>query len=88
MTFSGVAVAASVSRGWRYRQDDLRAAIIRLGPTASRPVTSWAANERASIDSLRQRLKATRTELARIRAENTGLRDQVSRSFGEQRARR
>lgn len=88
VTFSGVAVAAGVSRGWLYRQDDLRAAIIRLRPTAGRPVTSGAANQRASIDSLRQRLDAARTEVAQLRAENAGLRDQVARSFGDQRARR
>ncbi len=88
VTFSSVAVTAGVSRGWLYRQDDLRAAIIRLRPTAGRPVTSGATNQRASIDSLRQRLEATRAEVAQLRAENAGLRDQVARAFGEQRARR
>jgi len=88
VTFSAVALTAGVSRGWLYRQDDLRAAIIRLRPTAGRPVTAAAANQRASIDSLRQRLEATRAEIAELRAENTGLRDQVARRFGEARARR
>jgi len=87
VTFSGVAIAAGVSRGWLYRQDDLRAAIVRLRPTAGRPATAGTANQRASIDSLRQRLEAARAEVAQLRAENTGLRDQVARSFGEQRAR-
>lgn len=88
VTFSGVAVAAGVSRGWLYRQDDLRAAIIRLRPTAGRPATAGTANQRASVDSLRQRLEAARAEVAQLRAENTGLRNQVARSFGEKRARR
>ncbi len=88
VTFSGVAITAGVSRGWLYRQDDLRAAIIRLRPTAGRTVTAGVANRRASMDSLRQRLEATRAEVAQLRAENTELREQFARSLGEQRAQR
>lgn len=87
VTFSAVARAGSVSRAWLYRQADLRAAIIRLRPTDGRPAPATAAN-RASSDSLRQRLDATRNEITQLRAENARLREQVARSLGEQRARR
>jgi hypothetical protein len=88
VTFSAVARAGSVSRAWLYRQADLRTAIIRLRPTDGQPAPATAANQRASSDSLRQRLDATRNEIAQLRAENTRLREQVARSLGEQRARR
>jgi len=67
---------------------DLRTAIIRLRRTDGQPAPATAANQRASSDSLRQRLDATRNEIAQLRAENTRLREQVARSLGEQRARR
>jgi hypothetical protein len=87
VTFAAVSRAGSVSRAWLYRQVDLRAAIIRLRPTDGRPAPATAAN-RASSDSLRQRLDATRNEITKLRAENARLREQVARSLGEQRARR
>ena len=87
VTFSAVARAGSVSRAWLYRQADLRAAIIRLRPTDGRSAPATTAN-RASSDSLRQRLDATRNEISQLRAENARLREQVARSLGEQRARR
>lgn len=88
VTFSAVARAGIVSRAWLYRQPDLRAAIIRLRPTDGRPAPATAANQRASSDSLRQRLDATKHEITQLRAENTQLREQLARSLGEQRARR
>jgi hypothetical protein len=87
VTFSAVARAGRVSRAWLYRQADLRAAIIRLRPTNGRPAPATAANQRASTESLRQRLDATRNEITQLRAENTRLREQVARTLGEQRAR-
>ena len=88
VTFAAVALTAGVSRGWLYRQDDLRTAIIRLRPDVSRPAPAAVANQRASVASLRQRLDATRAEIALLRDENSQLRDQVARAHGEQRARR
>ena len=88
VTFSAVAATAGVSRAWLYRQDDLRAAIIRLRPMAGTPAPAAVANQRASLDSLRRRLDASREEIAQLRADNARLREQVARSMGERRARR
>jgi hypothetical protein len=87
ITFEAVARTAGVSRGWLYRQPDLRADIIRLRSTAtSAPAVPSA--QRASIDTLHQRLDTARDEIARLRVENTVLREQLARSLGRQRARR
>jgi hypothetical protein len=85
VTFSTVAAAAGVSRAWLYRQPDLRAAIVSL--RAQRPAgPATPAAQHATIDSLRQRLDAAREEIARLRAENTALRDETARRLGRQRA--
>ena len=89
VTFTAVADAAGVSRSWLYNQPDLRDTITGLrhnGNTA--PATVTPAAQRATTDSLRQRLDAARDEIARLRAENATLRDQLARSLGEQRTRR
>jgi hypothetical protein len=86
LTFTAVARVAGVSRSWLYDQPDLRDAIIRLRrdqPMAS-PVPSV---QRASPASLRQRLDDAKDEVARLRAENLVLRDQLARRLGEQRVR-
>ncbi len=89
ITFSAVAATAGVSRSWLYSQDDLRATIIGLRPSPGRPAAATAAaKHRASMDSLRQRLDATRAEIVQLRAENSRLQEQVARCLGEQRARR
>lgn len=87
VTFTAVARSAGVSRGWLYDQADLRDAIIRLRcqrPTAT-PVASV---QRTSPASLRQRLDDSRDEIARLRAENGMLRDQLARRLGEDRLSR
>jgi Family of unknown function (DUF6262) len=84
VTFSTVAQSAGVSRGWLYRQDQIRALISRqraLEPPAARRVTA----QRATADSLRQRLDAARAEITRLQAENRALRDQLARHLGLQR---
>ena len=86
VTFCAVADAASVSRSWLYRHQDIRDVITRLRSAPSRSTTTPAA-QRASNESLRQRLDATRAEITHLRAENTRLRDQLARQLGEQRAR-
>jgi hypothetical protein len=86
LTFTAVARLAGVSRSWLYDQPDLRDVIIRLRsdrPTAP-PVPSV---QRASAASLRQRLDDAKDEVARLRAENTVLRNQLARRLGEQRVR-
>lgn len=87
ITFTAVARAAAVSRGWLYNQPDLRDAIIRLrSDRATAP--SIPSGQRATPASLRQRLDDARDELARLRVENRALRDQLARRLGEQRAHR
>jgi hypothetical protein len=84
VNFSTVAQSAGVSRGWLYRQDQIRDLINRqqeLKPPASRRV----ATQRATADSLRQRLDAARAEITRLRTENRTLRDQLARHLGLQR---
>lgn len=87
ITVAGVASAAGVSRSWLYEQPVLLAQITRLRdtPTTAAPVP---AAQRASDESLRQRLNAARAEIERLRADNTLLRDQIARVLGEQRIRR
>jgi hypothetical protein len=84
VSFSAVAESAGVSRGWLYRQDQIRDLISRqraLKPPAARRATA----QRATADSLRQRLDAARAEITRLRAENRILRDQLARHLGLQR---
>jgi len=83
VTFSTVAQSAGVSRGWLYRQDQIRDLISQqqaLKPTAAR-----TAAQRATADSLRQRLDAARAQITRLRAENHSLREQLARQLGLQR---
>jgi hypothetical protein len=84
VSFGAVAHTAGVSRTWLYRQEKVRDLIGRLraeGP----PATALTA-QRASADSLRQRLDTARAEITRLRAENTTLRDQLARHLGLRRA--
>ncbi len=83
MTFSTVAQSAGVSRGWLYRQDQIRD-LISQQRALKPPVTRLTA-QRATADSLRQRLDAARTEITRLRAENHSLRQQLARQLGLQR---
>lgn len=87
ITFTAVARKANVSRGWLYRQPDLRDIILslRADKQASAPLLPGA--QRATADSLRQRLDGLRAEIARLRDENAQLRERVARVLGEQRSR-
>jgi hypothetical protein len=83
VNFSAIAQSAGVSRGWLYRQDQIRDMIGRLrslDPPAAR-ITA----QRASAESLLQRLDAARSEITRLRAENHSLREQIARHIGLQR---
>ncbi len=86
VTFCAVARAAGVSRAWLYRDDDIRTTIERL--RARGPAPSTPAAQRATLVSLRERLDATREEIARLRTENAELRERLARSLGANRARR
>ncbi len=86
VSFGQLAKAAGVARSWLYRQPELREKVMRLrgGPRPEhRPGQD---RQRASADSLRQQLHVYREELARVRAENTALKEQVARQLGTARA--
>lgn len=86
INLAAVARAAGISRAWLYRNDAVRAEIDRLRRRPTPITRSRPAAERATADSLRQRLDATREEISRLRAENQQLRDAVARKLGQQRA--
>lgn len=87
VTFEAVARAGEVSRSWLYTQDDIRAEIQRLRDATRRaPSVSIPANQRASDDSLRQRLQAAHNRNKRLEEENARLRRQLAHALGDQRA--
>jgi hypothetical protein len=90
VTVAGVATAARVSRSWLYDQPELIAAITHLRERAvtGADATPVPGAQRASDESLRQRLQIAKVEIERLRSENTSLRDQLARALGEQRTRR
>ncbi len=88
VTVAGIASAARVSRSWLYEQPDLIDAVTRLRARITTSAAAIPGAQRASDESLRQRLDAARAEIERLRTENTALRDQVARALGEQRIRR
>ena len=68
-----------VSRTWLYSQDQIRDLISDLRkdePPAARTA------QRASTNSLRQRLDTACAEITRLRTENRSLRDQLARQLG------
>jgi hypothetical protein len=88
ITFSTVARTAGVSRGWLYNQTDLRSTIIGLRRDEPAPdATRAPAAQRATADSLHQRLASARDEITRLRAHNADLHQQLAHSLGEQRLR-
>ena len=88
ITFTTVAHEAAVSRGWLYRQPDLRDTIVTLRTDRRATAPLLPAGQRATTDSLHQRLDALRAEIANLRDENAQLRERVARNLGEQRSRR
>lgn len=88
LNFSYIAKVAGVSRSWLYRQPELRQEIVRLRGARWRAskTADTHASQSASVESLRQQLHAYRDEIARLRAENTSLKDQLARQLGVARA--
>jgi len=84
VNYATVAHAAGVSRAWLYRQDQIRDLIGQLRD--HQPLAAALTTQRASTDSLRQRLDTARAEINRLRAENRSLRDQLARQLGLQRS--
>lgn len=85
VTFTSVAETANVSRSWLHTQPALRDTITSLRTNPPRPSTRVPAAQRASSESLRQRLDAARHDVTRLRAENQTLRNQLALALGEQR---
>jgi len=84
INYTVVALSAGVSRTWLYSQDQIRDLISKQ--RALDPPRARVTAQRASADSLRQRLDAAaRAEITRLRAENHSLRDQIARQLGLQR---
>lgn len=83
VNYTVVARSAGVSRTWLYRQDQIRSLISQLRQQHA-PASTLTA-QRASTDSLRQRLDTARAEITRLRAENHSLREQIARQLGLQR---
>ncbi len=86
ITVRRVASAAGVSRSWLYRQPQLLAEIDRLRQTPRTRGPSLPANQRATVESLRHQLHAYREEIARLRAQNQALNEQLARHLGAARA--
>jgi hypothetical protein len=86
ITVCGVANTAGVSRSWLYRQPRLLVEIDRLRQSPRGRERSVPASQRASVESLRQQLRTYREELARLRAENQALNEQLARHLGTARA--
>jgi uncharacterized protein DUF6262 len=83
ITFTGVALAAHVSRGWLYHQPELRATILNHRRPDRTPIP---AVQRATPQSIAARLDALHIEIEHLRAENTMLREHVARALGQRRA--
>jgi hypothetical protein len=83
INYTAIAHSAGVSRSWLYRQSQIRDLISQLRHQHAPAATLTA--QRASADSLRQRLDTARAEITRLRAENRSLRDQIARQLGLQR---
>lgn len=86
VTFRRLAQVADVSRSWLYRQPELRHQVEQARQSRPPSRSSAQASQRASADSLRQQAHAYRAEIARLRAENQVLKDQLARRLGAARA--
>lgn len=86
LTFESVARHAGVSRSWIYTQTDLTDEIRRLRaqyrPEPSAPVPT---QQRASDDSLRQRLEIANRRNRELADENQRLRRQLAHALGQNR---
>ena len=84
LTFESVALHAGVSRSWIYTQTDIKDEIRRLRDLNRRqPSTPIPAPQRASDDSLRQRLEIANRRNRELVDENQRLRRQLSHALGQ-----
>lgn len=87
ITFQAVATASAVSRSWLYSQNDIRAEIERLRDATRRaPTPPIPTSQRASDESLLQRLAEARERNRQLTQENARLRRQLAHALGDQRA--
>ena len=85
ITYTRLARAAGVSRSWLYAQPELRAQIDGTGQRDRAKGSPRSHGQPASSASLRQQLSTYREEIARLRAENKLLNEQLARHLGAQR---
>jgi hypothetical protein len=84
LTFESIARHAGVSRSWIYTQTDIKDEIHRLRSHNQRQdSTSIPAAQRASDDSLRQRLEITNRRNRELADENQRLRRQLAHALGQ-----
>lgn len=84
ITFESVARHAGVSRSWIYTQTDLKDEIRRLqAQHRPEPRTPLPARQRASDDSLRQRLEVANRRNRELADENQRLRRQLAYALGQ-----
>ena len=84
LTFESVARHAGVSRSWIYTQTDIKDEIRRLRDLSQRqPSTPIPSPQRASDDSLRQRLEIANRRNRELADENQRLRRQLAHALGQ-----
>ncbi|WP_282100971.1 DUF6262 family protein [Mycobacterium sp. SM1] len=88
LTFEAVARHVGVSRSWIYTQTDIKDEIRRLrAQHRPEPSTPLPARQRASDDSLRQRLELANRRNRELADENQRLRRQLAHALGQLRDR-
>jgi Family of unknown function (DUF6262) len=84
LTFESVARHAGVSRSWIYTQADIKDEIRRLRDQGQhQPSAAIPAQQRASDDSLRQRLELANRRNRELADENQRLRRQLAHALGQ-----
>jgi hypothetical protein len=84
ITFEAVADHAGVSRSWLYTQPDLKDEIRRLRSMRQRtPTDPTPSRQRASEESLRQRLDIATRRNRELAEENQRLRRQLAKALGQ-----
>jgi hypothetical protein len=85
LTFESVARHAGVSRSWIYTQTDIKDEIRRLRELNRRQPSLTPSSQRASDDSLRQRLEIANRRNRELADENQRLRRQLACALGHNR---
>lgn len=85
LTFESVARHGGVSRSWIYTQTDIKDEIRRLRELSRRQPSPTPCSQRASDDSLRQRLEIANRRNRELADENQRLRHQLACALGQNR---